>query len=424
MKIDIAYGKEGLAVEVPDRNIVKVLRMKDKPVVKDPVAETRRKLAAPTGSAPLADIAKGKKTACVVISDITRPVPNTVILPPILETLESSGIRREDIVILNGTGIHRPNEGAELVELLGPDIPAKYRVVNHMGRDPESHEYLGVTPIFNAPVHIDRRYTEADLKIVTGLIEPHLMAGFSGGRKAIMPGICAFDTVKVLHGYEAMGHPNSVEGAIDGNPVHDEILYVANLARVDFMVNVTLNERREITGVFAGDLEAAHDEGVAFMRTQCGDSVPEPVDAVITSAAGYPLDLTFYQAVKGMTAAQWVLRDGGVMIIAAKLAEGIGSPEFRKLMLETETVEEFLDAIAAPGNLVLDQWQLQKFTQVLAKHEVWLYSDGIDRETQSKLFVTPLESVEDGIARVIKRFGPDARITVIPEGPYVLAACE
>jgi len=424
MKIEMAYGKKGLSIDVPEKNCVKVLRMSNMPALDDPTTETENKLLSPTGSKPLSEIAKGKSSACVVISDITRPVPNAVILPPILETIEAAGIPRDAITILNGTGIHRPNEGDELIELLGPDIPKKYRIVNHMGRDLDSHAFLGETPVFKAPVYVDKSYTEADLKIVTGLIEPHLMAGFSGGRKGIMPGICAFDTVKVLHGFEAMGHPNSIEGAISGNPVHDEILHVAKLVGVDFMVNVTLNEKRGITGVFAGDIEAAHDEGVAFMRTQCGDSVDEAVDVVITSAAGHPLDLTFYQAVKGMTAAQWVLKEGGVLIIAGKLAEGIGSPEFTKLMLETDTLDEFLTAAEKPENLILDQWQFQKFTQVLSKHEVWLYSDGIDRETQSKLFVTPLDSIEDGIEKALARFGEDARIAVVPEGPYVLAQCK
>ncbi len=424
MKIELAYGKEGMSFDIPDENCVKVLRMRETEALADPVSVTKEKLLAPTGSKPLKEIAAGKKSACVVISDITRPVPNTVILPPILETLEEAGIPREAITILNGTGIHRPNEGDELVELVGPDIPEKYRVLNHMGRDPETHVNLGETPVFKAPINVDSRYMEADLKIVTGLIEPHLMAGFSGGRKAIMPGICAFETVSVLHGFEAMGHPASVEGAIEGNPVHEEILYVAKLAGVDFMVNVTLNEKRGVTGVFAGDLEAAHEEGVAFMRGQCGDNVDEPVDAVITSAAGYPLDLTFYQVVKGMTAAQWVLKEGGVMIIAAKMAEGIGSPEFTRLMLETDTIDDFLGAAADPANLVLDQWQFQKFTQVLKKHEVWLCSDGVDKDAQENLFVTPLDSIEDGIRKIRTRFGESAKIAVIPEGPYVLAGCK
>ena len=424
MKISLAYGREGLVAEVPDANLVKVLRMRDNPALSNPDAATREKISRPTGSPSLSDLARGKQSACIVISDITRPVPNAVILPPILETLESAGIRRDSITILNATGIHRPNEGAELVALLGPDIPKRYRVINHMGRDLDSHTYLGETPVFKAPVYVDTRYIEADLKIVTGLIEPHLMAGFSGGRKAVMPGICAFDTVSVLHGAEAMGHERGIEGVIGGNPVHDEMLYVAKLAGIDFMVNVTLNERREITGVFAGDLECAHEEGVAFMRTQCGDSVDKPVDVVVTTSAGYPLDLTFYQTVKGITAAQWIVREGGVIIIAAKLAEGIGSPEFTNLVLETERTADFLGDIEKPGYQVLDQWQFQKFCLVLEKNiDVWLYSDGIDKETQKQLFVTPLDSIEAGIAKAIGQFGPGVRIAVIPEGPYVLAEC-
>jgi len=422
MKITLSYGKEGLPIEVPDQNIVKVLRMTEKPVIGNPEAEVQKKIDAPAGTEPLAQMAKGKKTACIVISDITRPVPNKIILPPVLETLEKAGIPRSGITILIGTGLHRPNEGEELVTLVGPDIPKKYRIVNHMGRDLSAHEYLGETPIYKAPIYVDREFVAADLRIATGLIEPHFMAGYSGGRKAIFPGICAFESVKVLHGPAPMGHKKAVECVIEGNPVHNEALYVAKKARVDFIVNVTLNERREITGVFAGDLEKAHEEGIQFMSTQCKSEVDAPVDAVITSAAGFPLDLTFYQTVKGMTSAAGILKEGGVVIIASRCGEGIGSKEFARLILETRTCEEFLSEIHKPGVYILDQWQLQKLCSVLEKNEVWLYSDGIDRETQKKLFVTPLESIEDGIARVKKKFGENARIAVIPEGPYVYAA--
>ncbi len=422
MKIDIAYGREGLGVDVPERNLVKILRMNERPVIQNPQEETLRAIGAPTGSPPLMEVAKGKKTACIVISDITRPVPNSVILPPVLETLEAAGIPRDGITILNATGLHRPNEGEELVTLLGPEIPKKYRVVNHMGRDSESHVHLGETPIYKAPVMVDRRFVEADLHIATGLIEPHFMAGFSGGRKAIFPGICAFESVKVLHGPEPMSHERARECVIEGNPVHAEALYVAKLARVDFIVNVTLNERRQITGVFAGDLEAAHEKGMAFMAGQCRCEVEAPVDAVITTAAGFPLDLTFYQTVKGMTAASGILKPGGVVVIATRCGEGIGSPEFTRLVLETESIEDFERDIRKPGVYTLDQWQLQKFASVLRNHEVWLYSEGIPRETQDKLFVTPLADMGDAVSRIMAKFGPDARIAVIPEGPYVYAA--
>jgi len=421
MKIDIAYGKEGLTIEVPDKNLVKILRMTEKPVIANPLEETLRKIESPTGSQPLSELAKGKKTACIVISDITRPVPNTTIVPPIITVLENAGMKSKNITILIATGIHRPNEGDEIVTLLGEEIPEKYCIVNHMPRDLDSHQYLGETPVYRAPIYVDKTFLAADLRIATGLIEPHLMAGYSGGRKAIVPGISAFETLKVLHGAECMAYERNIEGVIEGNLFHEEALYFARLARVDFIVNVTLNERREITGIFAGELNEAHREGVKFMSTQCKDTVNEPVDAVITTSAGYPLDLTFYQAIKGMTAAQRILKEGGVLIIAAKIAEGIGSAEFTKLMLETEFIDEFLENIKKPGYMVLDQWQLQKFCQVLEKHEVWIYSDGLDRNTLKKLFVTPLESVEVGIEKVKARFGEDARIAVIPEGPYVYA---
>jgi nickel-dependent lactate racemase len=271
-------------------------------------------------------------------------------------------------------------------------------------------------------VYVDKRFVEADLHIVTGLIEPHFMAGFSGGRKAIFPGICAFESVKVLHGPAPMSHERASECTIEGNPVHAEALYVAKKARVDFIVNVTLNERRQITGVFAGDLEKAHEEGMAFMAGQCRCEVDSPVDAVITTAAGFPLDLTFYQTVKGMTAAAGILKKGGVVVIASKCGEGIGSPEFTRLILETQNIEDFERDIRKPGVYTLDQWQLQKFASVLRKHEVWLYSDGIPKDTQEKLFVTPLAGIGDAISRINARFGEDARIAVIPEGPYVYAA--
>ena len=421
MNIDISYGKEGLTIEVPNKNLVKILRMKEKPVISNAREAILGKLAKPIGTPPLAELARGKKSAVVVISDITRPVPNAEILPPVFKVIEMAGIPRENITILVGTGIHRPNEGEELVTLLGPDIPKNYRIVNHRGRDLDSHEYLGETPIFKAPIYIDKEFFRSELRIVTGLIEPHFMAGFSGGRKGIMPAICAFETVKVLHGPDAMGHKKAIGGVIDGNPVHEEMLYVAKKAGVDFIVNVTLNERRKMTGIFAGDLEKAHMAGVEFARTQCVDTVERPVDAVITTSAGFPLDLTFYQTVKGMTEAMPIVKHGGVIVIASRCAEGIGSSEFTKLMLETDTIGEFLYNIRKPGYYVLDQWEFQKLCTVLVKHEVWLYTEGIDRETQEKLFMTPLASVEEGIGRVLEKFGDSARIAVIPEGPYVTA---
>ena len=421
MKVKLAYGKEGLTVELPDKNVVKILTLKDFPAIENPEKAVFDKLQSPVGSLPLAELAQGKETACIVVSDITRPVPNKVIVPPILTVLEENGIKRENLSILIATGIHRPAPDSEIREILGDYIAENYNVVNHYAHRLEDTTFLGVTPEFNAPMHVNTLFIEADLKIVTGLIEPHLMAGYSGGRKAIVPGISAFETVKVLHGPTMMGHPNVVEGVIAGNPFHEESLYVAKEVGVDFIVNVTINDTRDITGIFCGGLEEAHTEGMKFAEEQTMDTVEEPVDCVITSGSGYPLDLTYYQATKGVTAAVPIVKKGGVIILASQCLEGIGGPEFTYLVLNTETCEKFMENIKSLDYYVQDQWQLQKLCNAKEKAEVWLYSDGIDSETKKKLFARPISSIEEGVKEILARFGEDATIAVIPKGPYVLA---
>ena len=317
--------------------------------------------------------------------------------------MENAGIPRDAITILIATGLHRPNEGEELVELVGAEIAQEYRIENHRARDRGSHAYLGETSA-GAPVWVDRLYLEADLKIVTSLIEPHLMAGYSGGRKAICPGLMGVDTVKVLHGPELMGHPGSAEGIIAGNPFHEQALEVAKTVGVDFTLNVAMNEQRQISGIFCGDLEEAHAEGVAFVEAAALATVDEAVDIVVTTSAGFPLDLTFYQAVKGMTAVLPILREGGTIVIAASCDEGLGSPEFSELLLQTTGVEEFVCKLESPDFFVVDQWQLQELCKVLAKARVKLYSRKIARDFEASLpMVEVVPSVEAGIDEAFSR---------------------
>jgi len=260
MLVRMSYGKQGLEVNVPDSNLADILRMiKTKPL-DSPSEAVRKALDEPIASDSLGRLAQGKESVCIVVSDITRPVPNKIILPPMLDVLERSGIRRENIVILIATGIHRPNEGAELDEMLGADIAQSYRIVNHIAREQETHEYLGTTSR-GIPVYVDKTYLNADLRILTGLIEPHLMAGYSGGRKAICPGLCPVETMKMMHGPLILEDERATTGIIDGNPFHEGAQEIARMAGVDFIVNVDMNEKREVTGVFAGDLEKAHEEG-------------------------------------------------------------------------------------------------------------------------------------------------------------------
>ena len=417
MKITMDYGRDGLEIEVPDH--AHVLQMSDAPALSDMDRRLEDALAHPIGTPALRRLARGRKNACVVISDITRPVPNATILPPILRALEEEGIAREDITILVGTGLHRPNEGDELVQLVGAEIAHSYRIVNHKAREKETLTYLGETS-GGAPIWIDTLYVEADLKIATSLIEPHLMAGYSGGRKAICPGLMGVETMRVLHGPRLLSHANASEGIIEGNPFHRQALEVAQRAGVDFTLNVAMNERRQVTGIFAGDLEKAHAEGVDFVERQNGATLSEPVDLGITSSAGLPLDLTFYQAVKGLTATLPIVAEGGSVLIVARCDEGIGSPEFTELLLNTESVEQFTRQLEDPNFFVIDQWQLQELCKVMRKAKVMMYSEGIEGADRERVLVDMVSSVEEGIERVLAERGPQARIAVIPKGPYVL----
>jgi nickel-dependent lactate racemase len=420
MRFKLEYGRTGLVVDLPEKHLVRSLAYKNAPAVPDDVAAVREAIERPIGSPPLAEIARGRRDACVVICDITRPVPNRLILPQILGTLEASGIPRDKITILVATGLHRPNVGDELVEMVGREIAEKYRIENHHGKELAEHTYLGQSPR-GVPIWIDSRYVDANLKITTGLIEPHLMAGFSGGRKVICPGIAALETVKVWHGPQFLENPRADCGILEGNPVHEENTWIAQHAGCDFIVNVVIDAERRLLKVVAGDMIAAFEEGVRFVRGVVADRVPQEVDVVVTSSAGYPLDTTFYQAVKGLTGALPIVKQGGTIILAASLSEGIGSPEFQRLFDENASLELFVERILGKDYFVMDQWQLEELAKVRRKAKVKIVSDGLPAETLNRLFVEAAPSVEQAVADSLAQYGPQATLAVIPKGPYVLA---
>lgn len=420
MRVKLEYGRTGLEVEVPEGPHVRHLAYKQAVAVADPVASVQQALSQPTGTPPLAELAKGRRDACVVICDITRPVPNQLLLTEILGTLESSGIPREKVTILVATGLHRPNEGDELVEMVGPEIAANYRIENHHGKVRDEHTYLGESPR-GVPIWIDSRYVNADLKITTGLIEPHLMAGFSGGRKLICPGLAALETVKVWHGPDFLEHPSADCGILQGNPVHEENTWIGRHVGCDFIVNVVIDAQRKLLKVVAGDMVEAFEEGVEFVRGVVTDTVPEPVDVVLTSAAGYPLDTTFYQTVKGMTGALPIVKQGGTIVIAASLTEGIGSPEFQQIFREHENLEVFTERILGKDYFIMDQWQMEELAKVRRKAKVKVVSDGLPAATIDGLFVDSAPSVEQAVSEALAEHGPGATLAVIPKGPYVLA---
>ncbi len=420
MYVKLEYGRTGLRVELPDLNVVKCLDYRPVEPLPDAVAAVRDALDRPIGTPSLAALALGKRSACIAICDITRPVPNQILLEPLLATLENSRIPRDEILILIATGLHRPSTRDEIVEMVGPAIAEKYRIADHDGRDLAGHTFLGTSPR-GVPAWIDSRYVNADLKITTGLIEPHFMAGYSGGRKLVCPGLAALDTIKVWHGPAFLEHPNARAGCLQGNPVHEENTLIAQMAGCDFIVNVVINDRRELLSVVAGDMLAAFHEGAAFARRVMTDTVPEPVDVVVTSSAGYPLDTTFYQSIKGMVAALPILKPCGTIIIAAELSEGIGSREFQSLYEEHASLDLFMERILDGSYFSLDQWQLEEFVRAYRHGRIRFVSQGLPPDVLRRLYVDPAASVEQAIAEAIQQHGPGTTIAVIPKGPYVLA---
>lgn len=421
MQVTLDYGKNGLSVTLPDdRLLAPPLAIRPANPLANPEAALEAALANPIGTKPLAELAKGKKTACVVVCDITRPVPNKLILPPLLRTLETSGIPRTGITILIATGLHRPNEGEELVELVGEFVASHYRCENHHGKAQDEHEYLGTTPK-GVPAWIDKRYTQAELKITTGLIEPHLMAGYSGGRKLICPGIAGLETVKVWHGPRFLEHPNADCGIVEGNPVHEENTRIALMAGCDFIVNVCIDGKRRVTGLWGGDMIKAWEEGVKFCREVVLAGVPRPADVVVTSCAGYPLDTTWYQAVKGLTGALPIVRKGGTIVLAASLTEGLGSHEFRAALDRYEATGAY-DKPSESTTCEMDEWQLVMLKKVLSHCRVKVVSGGLPPEVLRRCRVEPVATVEQAVADSLAEYGPQATVVVIPKGPYVLPA--
>ena len=419
MEIRLDYGRKGLSARLPDGLLVSVAEPSKGEPLPDPPAAVAHALETPIGACPLADLARGRRDAVVVISDKTRPVPNGIVLPPILRALEAAGIARETIEILVATGLHRANTRDELIEMTSPELVERYRFRNHVARNAEEHVHLGRTRR-GTEIWLDRGFLNADLKVVTGLIEPHLMAGYSGGRKGVAPGLAGVETMRSAHG-PAMLEDNVGPGIIAGNPFHQDALEIARLAKVDFLVDVSVDRARRLTGVFAGDLERAHAAGMDAVEREVRVDLDEPADIVITSAGGYPLDATFYQAVKGLTGALNVVRRGGTIILAAAVSEGVGSDDFQQLLRGARSNDDFMARITAPGFFRIDQWMVQHLCQVLRKAEVVLVTDGLAPETVRGLLATPAASVEDAVEQALQRYGPRVHVAVLPQGPYVLA---
>jgi nickel-dependent lactate racemase len=422
MLVNFAFGRTGLTLDLPEGFQYRVLEARSAVPLADAPFAIEKALDAPIACPPLVELARGKRSAAISVCDITRPAPNRHVLPPVLARLEVAGIPRAGITILIATGLHRPASDVEIREICGEEIATRYRVLNHHARELPEHCDLGKTAA-GTPVYLDERFVSADLHLTLGFIEPHLMLGFSGGRKLIAPGLAAQETIKVLHSPRFMRDPRAVEGSIEANPLHQELVEIARLARHDFLVDVALGRgtpRRPIAAVFAGEPVAAHRQGVEFVSRVMLETLDQPVDAVITTAAGYPLDLTFYQAVKGITAASHIVKPGGKILLLAACEEGAGGPEFNRMLAESLSDQGFIKKIdGAP--VTVDQWQLEKLALVTSRAEVLYYVPGLPREFHSSLWGKVYATAEEAVKALAEGLERNACIAVIPEGPYVLA---
>jgi lactate racemase len=418
MHIKLAYGRNDLTVTLPDT--VDVLAPRFLPGLPDEIKALREALRNPIGSAPLAELVNPGDEVVVVHTDITRATPNDRILPVLLDELESSGIARENITLLNGLGTHRLQTKTELRAMLGDRIVEDYHCLQHDCNDEANLVNLGETSLGH-PVRINRSYLEADVRILTGFIEPHFFAGFSGGPKAVIPSLSGAESVFTNHGLEMIAHPKATWGVLEGNPIWEEMRAVALRTNPSFLLNVSLNVKHEITGIFAGDMLSAHAKGCAFVRENAMRAIDKPYDIVITTNSGYPLDQNLYQSVKGMSAANQIVRQGGSILMAAACEDGLPNHgRYAALLAEAGSPQGVIDMISKPGFSEQDQWQVQIQAQIQHRADVYVYSDGLtDQQIERALFI-PCRNIEQTVSQLLEKYGSQARICVIPEGPQTI----
>jgi nickel-dependent lactate racemase len=417
--VRLAFGREGLSIQLSEDFEHTILTVPVIAALPDAADAIEAALDQPFAGPSLFELARGKRSAAIAVCDITRPVPNPVMLPPLLKRLEAAGIPRSGITILIATGLHRPATDAEIVEIVGKETAANYTVLNHDARNASLHRPAGTTKS-GTTYAIDARFLDADLHITLGLIEPHLMLGFSGGRKLIAPGLASEATIKQLHSPRFMRDERTREGFIDDNPLHAELLEIARGARQDFMLDVVLTRERGIAAVFAGKPQATHAAGMKWVTEATMQRLDRPVDAVITTSAGYPLDLTFYQCIKGVTAASQIVREGGSILLFGASNEGAGAKEFREMLTRFATAQDFLDG-TAKAPVTIDQWQLEKLALAVRKAKIYYCVPGLPAEQRNALWGPGFDDPDAALKAFYADLPRSSKVAVIPEGPYVLA---
>ncbi|MCY3021519.1 MAG: nickel-dependent lactate racemase [Planctomycetota bacterium] len=436
MKVHLQYGTDGLDVDIPSSNVT-VLSPKFVPGLPDEAGAFRAAVREPINSRPLKDLVRAADRVAVVIPDSTRPFPSDRVLPWLFEEL--SHVPAERFTILNGTGSHRVNTPEELARMVGEEVSRKYRIVNHNAHDPatlapaslraatvreRSNEPLADARGSDAPVLLNRDYVAADKRIILGFIEPHFMAGFSGGYKAVFPGVADIASIMRYHSAQVIGDPRSTWGLLQGNPTQALVRANGSLLPVDFCINVTLNRRRRITRFFCGETLAAHDRGCAFSKETAMVPCRQPFPVVITTNSGYPLDQNLYQSVKGMSAAAQVVTKGGFILAAARCNDGFPDHgNFRRLLHDHPSPQAILNTILAPGFSMYDQWEAQLLALICLKARVGLYS-ALPAADVRRAHLEPVADIAARIAAELDRVGRDTPIAVLPEGPMTIPYLE
>ncbi|PYK61354.1 MAG: nickel-dependent lactate racemase [Verrucomicrobia bacterium] len=417
MKVNLAYGQSHLTVDLPDDRAT-VIEPSHNPGLPDERSALIGALQKPIGARPIRELIKPTDRVCIAFTDLTRATPNERIIPWLLEHLQGV-VPGRNITLLNQLGTHRPNTRAELEKMLTPKVTANYRVLNHEPENPDALVQLGTTRD-GTPALLNRHLAEADVRVITGFIEPHFFAGFSGGPKGIMPGCAGLKTVMSNHGAKNIGDPRAAFGITEGNPLWEELRDIALRIGPSFLLNVSLNEQKQITGVFAGDLLAAHKAGCEFVRASAMQKVKSPFEIVVTTNSGYPLDLSLYQGVKGMSAAARIVQERGTIILACECREGVPADSpLDKLLRSASSSEEILAMLATPGFVRPEQWQAQIQALIQRKATVLVYSS-LPAEVIEACHLSPCRDIGAAVKERLQQFGPQARVAVLPQGPLTI----
>jgi nickel-dependent lactate racemase len=427
MKVELQYGNEDISLVVPDDCIIyKSNYLSNYKSASDLMQES---IANPFGGPHLSDKLNNRKPGDVVIvvSDITRPIPYHEFLPQLIDLLIHNGVEKHEITILIATGMHRASTHAEHLKIFGEFVVNNYRIIDHNSEKEDDLEKLQGLSWSGSEVRLNKHYVRAGFRIVTGLVEPHFMAGFSGGRKAICPGLVSLDAVRKFHGYEFLSHPSASSAVLKDNPCHLENTSIAKLCPPDFAVNIVLDDHKKVNAIMSGELSASHQKAVEYVKTACCPKVNHEADIAITSSGGYPLDATFYQCVKGFVNCLSAVKVGGEIIAFGSCMDGIGSPDYTNLMKKySGNYKHFIEVIKENRSFIKDQWQFQMHIRALDKvgeDNLHFYTSNISQSELAMLSVQPHSVPADSIANSIQHQINQAlkdkkQLAVFPEGPY------